>query len=996
MTTASSTPDQDGNIYQSSENQLTTNSETNNNNNNDNSNSNSHINNNNKTNANKDSGTDEHNTTIPHLSILQSSGGNNDHYLSMGESSLKRRLSSGAHTGLSPRYDPPLMSNTKQQQTMMSYHHASPSPIGGHISKPSSRFADALSYGGVDNGLLSGLGSGLGSLLHNSPQQQQQQQHIGHHNHHSLFASPSKHDQFLSPLHTPPTGVSPSTSPSKNNSTFMLHSDNNNRDAEEDELESLNRSISNVLLDGYDDEDDREVDTSSPASNDSSNNAFQGAISSIQHNPLTHNGDATWDEDFIGGMDEFDDLQDFYGSVSSFMQSSANGNSPFMQLASQQQANSIAAAAAAAFVEHPLGEHPSRTLFVRNISSHVDDVELKELFESYGAIRSMYTQCKHRGFVMISYYDIRHAKNAMKHLQHKIIKRRKIDIHYSIPKENPSEKDLNQGTLVVFNLDAAISNEELNSVFGSYGEIKEIRETPNKKHHKFIEFYDVRDADRAMKCLNKTDLKGKKIKIEPSRPGGARRNLMYQWQFDSMSPTGATTPSNGSASSSSPDSLMFGSQYAMDELSNSSPMGLLSHQQILNENTLFASPTSVPPSSNIPSVPHQQLNNNGLNTSNANSHNNNMNTGGGGNNNNNSMYSGSHNLQQQNMYSATNGSTKNVHQQMNNLMFLQSQQMHYQHQMGMQLPMFAPQMQQHQSPLQNHMGYQSGWNNIPIHSSISSQQLHMQQQQQQQQSLMFPPDPSMLQNSMRLISPRIMDNGMESTPKVMLSSQRNSLDAMNHHDTSSMGYGPGMMHSVGTGLTPNGSGYNVVNGNPYANIPSKSRSHSSASMHALHPSQNGMHERMRSRNRAVSAEDRKKFFLDLDKVRFGIDKRTTLMVKNIPNKYTQKMLLQTIDQDFRGKYDFFYLPIDFKNKCNVGYAFINFVDPMTIIPFCQTFHGKKWEKFNSEKVCDTTYARIQGKQALINHFQNSSLMCEDPSCRPVFGPAFFQSDQHNV
>jgi len=115
----------------------------------------------------------------------------------------------------------------------------------------------------------------------------------------------------------------------------------------------------------------------------------------------------------------------------------------------------------------------------------------------------MYTQCKHRGFVMISYYDIRHAKNAMRHLQNKVIRRRKIDIHYSIPKENPSEKDQNQGTLVVFNLDPSTTNEELKSVFGMCGEIKEIRETPNKKHHKFIEFYDVRDADKALKTLNK-------------------------------------------------------------------------------------------------------------------------------------------------------------------------------------------------------------------------------------------------------------------------------------------------------------------------------------------------------------------------------------------------------------------------------------------------------------------------------------------------------------
>lgn len=31
--------------------------------------------------------------------------------------------------------------------------------------------------------------------------------------------------------------------------------------------------------------------------------------------------------------------------------------------------------------EHPYGEHPSRTLFVRNINSNVDDSELKSLFE---------------------------------------------------------------------------------------------------------------------------------------------------------------------------------------------------------------------------------------------------------------------------------------------------------------------------------------------------------------------------------------------------------------------------------------------------------------------------------------------------------------------------------------------------------------------------------------------------------------------------------------
>jgi protein phosphatase 1 regulatory subunit 42 len=93
--------------------------------------------------------------------------------------------------------------------------------------------------------------------------------------------------------------------------------------------------------------------------------------------------------------------------------------------------------------------------------------------------------------------------------------------------------------------------------------------------------------------------------------------------------------------------------------------------------------------------------------------------------------------------------------------------------------------------------------------------------------------------------------------------------------------------------------------------------------------------------------------------------------------------LQTIEEAFRGTFDFFYLPIDFKNKCNVGYAFINMIEPRHILPLVERFDNRRWEKFNSEKVCQISYARIQGRAALISHFQNSSLMHEDKRCRPV-------------
>jgi RNA recognition motif-containing protein len=40
--------------------------------------------------------------------------------------------------------------------------------------------------------------------------------------------------------------------------------------------------------------------------------------------------------------------------------------------------------------------------------------------------------------------------------------------------DNPSDKDINQGTLVVFNLDPSVSNEDLRQIFGAYGEVKEV------------------------------------------------------------------------------------------------------------------------------------------------------------------------------------------------------------------------------------------------------------------------------------------------------------------------------------------------------------------------------------------------------------------------------------------------------------------------------------------------------------------------------------------
>jgi len=112
------------------------------------------------------------------------------------------------------------------------------------------------------------------------------------------------------------------------------------------------------------------------------------------------------------------------------------------------------------------------------------------------------------------------------------------------------------------------------------------------------------------------------------------------------------------------------------------------------------------------------------------------------------------------------------------------------------------------------------------------------------------------------------------------------------------------------------------------------------------------------------------------------DPRTTCMIKNIPNKFAADMLVDFMNETHFGKYDFLYLRMDFKNKCNVGYAFVNFVDVESVARFYKRIFGKRWKSFGSSKVAELTYASIQGQERLIRKFKRSSIMQENKSFRP--------------
>ena len=58
--------------------------------------------------------------------------------------------------------------------------------------------------------------------------------------------------------------------------------------------------------------------------------------------------------------------------------------------------------------------------------------------------------------------------------------------------------------------------------------------------------------------------------------------------------------------------------------------------------------------------------------------------------------------------------------------------------------------------------------------------------------------------------------------------------------------------------------------------------------------------------------DQTLFIINTENIIYGRDKRTTVMIRHIPNKYSTPSLLEEINLNFKGKYDFFYLPMDFE------------------------------------------------------------------------------------
>jgi hypothetical protein len=118
---------------------------------------------------------------------------------------------------------------------------------------------------------------------------------------------------------------------------------------------------------------------------------------------------------------------------------------------------------------------------------------------------------------------------------------------------------------------------------------------------------------------------------------------------------------------------------------------------------------------------------------------------------------------------------------------------------------------------------------------------------------------------------------------------------------------------------------------------------------------------------------------------------TTLMIKNIPNRVTREELSERIQEVMpAGSFDFLYMPIDFNNRLNFGYAFLNLSNEMYIDLFTLSFNKKRMfdniGTSSSSKYIEVVVARVQGFNANVNRLISSPVLfnADDGSLPLIF------------
>jgi hypothetical protein len=123
---------------------------------------------------------------------------------------------------------------------------------------------------------------------------------------------------------------------------------------------------------------------------------------------------------------------------------------------------------------------------------------------------------------------------------------------------------------------------------------------------------------------------------------------------------------------------------------------------------------------------------------------------------------------------------------------------------------------------------------------------------------------------------------------------------------------------------------------------------------------------------------------------------TTLMIRNIPSRYSQQDLVLDLEASgFTGTFDFLYMPMDKNTCCNVGYGFVNFVDPYWARMCKKSFENYRFKSegyHGSIKRATVSVAHLQGLAKNMQHYEKSAVnISKHVHRRPLVMPSICQA-----
>ena len=125
------------------------------------------------------------------------------------------------------------------------------------------------------------------------------------------------------------------------------------------------------------------------------------------------------------------------------------------------------------------------------------------------------------------------------------------------------------------------------------------------------------------------------------------------------------------------------------------------------------------------------------------------------------------------------------------------------------------------------------------------------------------------------------------------------------------------------------------------------------------------------KKRNILKPKKKSLNISIEKIENSEDKRTSVMIKNLPSSITKEHFKDILGDV--GNINYMYLPYDKKNNKFLGFAFVNVVNYKTLIQIHKKLYGKKLDNYRMTKNIEICYSKVQGKNELIQMFSKNKM-----------------------